>query len=158
MERDPAEDHADVRILPPLLFLGSIAIGVLIQLGIPLRFAETSALRVPVGLALVALGIAEGAWALVTMRKTKQDPDPRTPSPELIPDGPYRYTRNPMYAGMTLIQAGLGTALGNLWILLLLVPTLVILQRSVIEKEEAYLERRFGDSYRRYRESVRRWL
>ena len=92
------------------------------------------------------------------MRRTQQDPDPRTPSPELIPGGPYRYTRNPMYVGMTLIQAGIGIALGNLWILLLLVPTLWILRRSVIEKEEAYLERKFGDSYLRYRASVRRWL
>jgi protein-S-isoprenylcysteine O-methyltransferase Ste14 len=155
---EPGEDHADVRILPPLLFLGSIALGVLLQLALPLRFAQESGLRVAVGLAVVALGVAEGAWALVSMRRTRQDPDPRTPSPELIPDGPYRYTRNPMYAGMTLIQAGIGAALGNLWILLLLVPTLLILQRAVIEKEEAYLERRFGDSYRRYRASVRRWL
>ncbi len=158
MGTDPAEDHADVRILPPLLFLGSIALGVLLQLVIPLRFAESSGLRVAIGLVVIALGFAEGAWAFVTMRNTQQDPDPRTPSPELIPDGPYRYTRNPMYAGMTLIQAGVGTALGNLWILLLLVPTLLILQRSVIEKEEAYLERRFGESYLRYRKSVRRWL
>ena len=158
METTPHEDHADVRILPPLLFLGSIALGVLLQLAIPLRFLEASGLRVPLGLALVALGFAEGAWALVTMRRTHQDPDPRKPSPELIPGGPYRYSRNPMYGGMTLIQAGVGTALGNLWVLLLLVPTLFILQRGVIEKEEAYLERRFGDSYRRYRESVRRWL
>ena len=158
METAPAEDHADVRILPPLLFLGSIALGVLLQLALPLRFAESSGLRMPVGLAAVALGFAEGAWALVTMRRTKQDPDPRKPSPELIPGGPYRYTRNPMYAGMTLIQAGVGVALGNLWILLLLVPTLFILQRGVIEKEEAYLERKFGDSYARYRATVRRWL
>jgi protein-S-isoprenylcysteine O-methyltransferase Ste14 len=158
MGTEPAEDHADVRILPPLLFLGSIALGVLLQLVFPLRFAEHSGLRVPVGLAVVALGFAGGAWAFVTMRNTRQDPDPRTPSPELIPDGPYRYTRNPMYVGMTLIQAGVGTALGNLWILLLLIPTLFILQRSVIEKEEAYLERKFGASYLRYRESVRRWL
>jgi protein-S-isoprenylcysteine O-methyltransferase Ste14 len=113
---------------------------------------------VAAGLAVIALGFGEVAWAFVTMRRTRQDPDPRTPSPELIPDGPYRYTRNPMYAGMTLIQAGIGVALGNLWILLLLVPTLAILQRAVIEKEEAYLQRKFGDSYLRYKSSVRRWL
>jgi protein-S-isoprenylcysteine O-methyltransferase Ste14 len=158
MQTAPAQDHAEVRILPPLLFLGSIALGVLLQLGIPLRFAEASGLRVLVGLALVALGFAEAAWAFAVMRRTHQDPDPRKPSPELIPNGPYRHSRNPMYAGMTLIQAGIGVALGNLWILLLLVPTLMILQRAVIEKEEAYLQRKFGDAYLRYRNSVRRWL
>ena len=155
---EPAEDHADVRILPPVLFLGSIAVGVLIQFAIPLGFAQGSGLRVGIGLLAVALGFAEIAWAFTVMRRTHQDPDPRKPSPELIPSGPYRYSRNPMYVGMTLIQTGIGVALGNLWILLLLVPTLFILQRGVIEKEEAYLQRRFGDSYLRYRNSVRRWL
>jgi protein-S-isoprenylcysteine O-methyltransferase Ste14 len=158
MQAPTAEDHADVRILPPLLFLGSIALGILLGLALPLRFAAESGLRVPAGLALVVLGLAEISWAFVTMRRTHQDPDPRTSSPELIPNGPYRYSRNPMYGGMTLIQTGVGVALGNPWILLLLVPTLVILQRGVIEKEEAYLARKFGDSYARYRASVRRWL
>jgi protein-S-isoprenylcysteine O-methyltransferase Ste14 len=155
---EPAEDHADVHVLPPVLFLGSIALGVLLQLALPLRFAEGSGLRVAVGIAVVALGFAEIAWAFVVMRRTGQDPDPRKPSPELIPQGPYRYSRNPMYGGMTLIQTGVGVALGNLWVLLLLVPTLMILRRTVIEKEEAYLERRFGDAYRDYKSRVRRWL
>ena len=136
---EPAEDHADVRILPPVLFLGSIALGVLIQFAIPLGFAEI-------------------AWAFTVMRRTHQDPDPRKPSPELIPSGPYRYSRNPMYVGMTLIQAGIGVALANVWILLLLAPTLWILKRDVIDKEEAYLQRRFGDAYLAYQNQVRRWL
>ena len=158
METLPSEDHADVHILPPLLFLGSIALGVLLQLAVGLRFATQSGLRVPLGLALVALGVISGAWAIRWIRRTKQDPDPRKPTPELIAGGPFRFSRNPIYVGMTLIQTGVGVALGNLWILLLLVPTLVILVRGVIEKEEAYLERKFGDSYTRYRASVRRWL
>jgi protein-S-isoprenylcysteine O-methyltransferase Ste14 len=158
METPMTEDHADVRILPPLLFLGSIVLGVLLQLTIVVRLEVESGLRVPIGLALVALGVAPMAWAIRWMSRTKQDPDPRKPTPELIAGGPYRFSRNPIYVGMALIQAGIGVALGNLWILLLLVPTLVVLRRSVIEKEEAYLERKFGDSYVRYRASVRRWL
>ena len=158
MQTPPAEDHADVHILPPLLFLGGIALGVLLQLAVGLRFAAESALRVPLGLALVALGVAAMAWAIVWMSRTKQDPDPRKPTPELIAGGPFRWSRNPIYVGMALIQTGVGLALGNLWILLLLAPTLWILRRGVIEKEEAYLTRKFGDAYTRYRASVRRWL
>jgi protein-S-isoprenylcysteine O-methyltransferase Ste14 len=154
----PAEDHADVRVLPPLLFLGSILLGVAIGFFVPLRFAEGSGLRVVIGIALALAAFAFGAWAFVTMRRTHQDPDPRKPSPELIPGGPYRFTRNPMYVGMVLIQIGVGIALGNAWVLLLLVPTVWILVREVIEKEEAYLGRRFGESYAAYRRSVRRWL
>jgi protein-S-isoprenylcysteine O-methyltransferase Ste14 len=152
------EDHADVRILPPLLFLGSIALGVLVQLALPFRFAVESGLRVPVGLAAVAVGVAAIAWPMLWMRRTRQDPDPRKPSPELILGGPFRWSRNPIYLGMTLIQLGIGIALGNGWVVLLLAPTLALLQREVIAKEEAYLSRRFGDAYAAYRSSVRRWL
>jgi len=158
MEMPLPEDHADVHILPPLLFLGSIALGVLLQFAVALRLAPGSGLRVALGLALVALGVAPIVWAIRWMSRTQQDPDPRKPTPELIAGGPFRFSRNPIYVGMTLIQTGVGVALGNLWVLLLIAPTLFILQRGVIEKEEAYLERKFGDSYARYRALVRRWL
>jgi protein-S-isoprenylcysteine O-methyltransferase Ste14 len=98
------------------------------------------------------------AWTLVWMRRTRQDPDPRKPTPELIVGGPFRRSRNPIYVGMASIQAGIGLALGNGWILLLLPPTLAVLQRAVVAPEEAYLDRKFGDTYRAYRASVRRWL
>ena len=140
------------------MFLGSILLGALLQLAVVWRFATQSGWRVPFGLALVALGVAAIAWVLSGMRRTHQDPDPRKPTPELIVGGPFRFSRNPIYVGMALVQSGVGLALGNPWILLLLAPTLWILQRGVIEKEEAYLTRKFGDAYSRYRASVRRWL
>ena len=124
----------------------------------PLGFATGGRLRVVVGIDLVIAGLALIAWAFVFHRRTEQDPDPREPSPELIGGGPYRWTRNPMYVGMALIQAGAGLALGNAWILILLAPTLWINQRYVIEREEAYLSRRFGAPYDAYRAAVRRWL
>jgi protein-S-isoprenylcysteine O-methyltransferase Ste14 len=136
METSPPEDHADVRMLPPLLFLGSVALGVLLQLAVPVRLAADSGARVPLGLALVVLGVAPMAWAIGWMRRTHQDPDPRKPTPELIVGGPFRFSRNPIYVGLALIQTGIGVALANPWILLLLVPTLVVLRRSVIQKEK----------------------
>jgi len=158
MEASSGDDHADVRILPPLLFLGSIVLGVMLQLAITVELTKPIGWRLPLGLALVALGVAAVAWAIAAMRRTHQDPDPRKPTPELLVSGPFRYSRNPIYTGMALIQAGIGIALPNPWILLLLPFTLWILRRDVIEKEEAYLERKFGDAYRAYKGSVRRWL
>ena len=158
MEAPESPDHAEVRILPPLLFLGSILLGALLQLVIAVRLTTKPGWLVPVGLALVALGVAAMAWVIAEMRRTHQDPDPRKPTPELIVGGPFRFARNPIYTGMALVQAGIGLALANVWILLLLPPTLWILRREVIEKEEAYLERKFGDAYRAYKSSVRRWL
>ena len=158
METSPIEDHADVHILPPLLFLGSILLGVLLQFVVAVEFTTHFKWRLPLGLALVTLGAAAMAWVIAEMRRTHQDPDPRKPTPELLVGGPFRWSRNPIYVGMALIQAGVGIALANVWIVLLLAPTLWILRREVIEKEEAYLERKFGDAYRTYKSSVRRWL
>lgn len=154
---DP-EDGADVRVLPPVLFLGSIALGVVLGWLAPLSLAAGGRLRVLLGLALIALGIGAGVWTIAWMRRTKQDPDPRKPTPELIFAGPFRLSRNPIYVGMALVQAGAGLALGNVWVLLLLPPTLFVLVRYVIEREEAYLAHKFGEPYESYRRAVRRWL
>ena len=150
-------DHADVRVLPPLLFVGSLALGLVLQWLLPLHFGGGGA-RVALGLVVVASGFAAGGWTFAWMRRTHQNPDPRQPTPELILGGPFRWSRNPMYVGMALIEAGIGVALGNAWLLLLLAPTLLILRRSAIEPEEEYLGRKFGEAYARYRGEVRRWL
>jgi protein-S-isoprenylcysteine O-methyltransferase Ste14 len=154
---DP-KDGADVRVLPPVLFLASIGLGVALGWLAPLPLAAGGRLRVLLGVALIALGIAAGVWTITWMRHTRQDPDPRKPTPELIFAGPFRFSRNPIYVGMALLQAGAGLAIGNLWVLLLLPPTLFVLVRYVIEREEAYLARKFGEPYESYRQSVRRWL
>jgi len=149
-------DHADVRILPPVLLLGSVLLGLGLHWLLPLRFG--GGLRLAFGLVLIGAGVAAGGWTLTWLRRTHQDPDPRKPSPELILGGPFRWSRNPIYLGMVLLQAGIGVAAGNGWLLLLLAPLVLILQHSVIEREEEYLARKFGDAYAAYRASVRRWL
>jgi protein-S-isoprenylcysteine O-methyltransferase Ste14 len=145
-------------VLPPVLLLASIALGVALGRLAPLPLAAGGRLRVLLGLALIAVGVAAGVWTVVWMRRTRQDPDPRKPTPELILAGPFRFSRNPIYVGMALLQTGLALALGNLWLLLLLAPLLWVLTRYVIEREEAYLARKFGEAYEGYRRSVRRWL
>ena len=80
------------------------------------------------------------------------------PTTALATDGIYRLSRNPIYLGLTLIYAGIAIAAGSFWPLLLLVPLLVIMRYGVIGREEAYLERLFGDAYRDYQRRVRRWI
>ena len=77
---------------------------------------------------------------------------------DLVTEGPYRFTRNPIYLGMVLSLTGLAIAFGNLWLLTMLVPFVLVIRYGVIAREEAYLERKFGDAYRAYRARVRRWL
>ena len=71
---------------------------------------------------------------------------------------PLPFTRNPIYLGMVLGLIGLAIAFNSLWLLMTLVPFALVIRYGVITREEAYLERKFGDVYRRYRARVRRWL
>lgn len=78
--------------------------------------------------------------------------DPREPTTAIVTGGPYRFTRNPLYLSMTLIYSGI-TALFDA-----LPGVLRIMRRGVIEREERYLEGKFGDEYLNYKAQVRRWI
>jgi protein-S-isoprenylcysteine O-methyltransferase Ste14 len=153
-----ARDGAKVCVLPPLLYLGSIALGVMLNWFWTLGFAGGSVLRIVLGVALVCTGVAASWSAFSVFKRMGQDPNPRTSTPEVTREGPYRFTRNPMYIGLSLIQSGVGVALGNVWILILLVPTIIVMHYGVILREEEYLERKFGEEYLRFKSSVRRWV
>ena len=152
-------DGAAVRIPPPMVYLGLVIAGVVLNAFVwPLALDLGLALRAG---ATVVLGLA-GAALLVTafglFSRTGQDPKPWESTPEIITSGIYGYTRNPMYVGMGLLQAALGVGLANLWIVVLVPAVLSIVYLTAIRHEEAYLESKFGQSYTDYKASVRRWL
>lgn len=80
------------------------------------------------------------------------------PSSAIVTGGIYRFTRNPMYVGMTFIALGLGTLMASVGALIMILPAVLAIDRFVIAKEEAYLQRRFGSDYEAYCRTVRRWL
>lgn len=144
-----------VRFPPPLLFIGLVAIGALID-----RLAPWPALQVPwpVGAVLTAIGAAVIVAAMQRFRATGENAVPWTGSDAMIANGIYRYTRNPMYLGMAVMQAGLALLLGSITALVLVPVSIAIIQTQVIAREEAYLTGRFGASYQDYCRRVRRWL
>ncbi len=109
------------------------------------------------GALLVAAGLFVSYAGVREMRRVGTTPSPRDETPELIVEGPFRYTRNPLYLGLNLVYAGLSLATGVLWALPLLVPLVFYMDR-VIRHEERYLGERFGDEFREYRSRVRRWI
>jgi protein-S-isoprenylcysteine O-methyltransferase Ste14 len=151
-------DHADVVIHPPLLYGSSFVLGVVAKAVFGGTLLPGSRLRVGVGVLFVLAGVAGDLLFLRSFRRIGQSPNPRTPTPRLISDGLYRYTRNPAYVGITVTQIGLALLLGNPWLLLVLVLVLPVMHYGVVLREEAYLERKFGDEYFAYKRRVRRWL
>jgi len=153
-----ARDGAKVWIQPPALFLIAVLLGVGLDWAWELGFARDSSLRVAPGVAVICGGVAILISAFAVFRRIGQHPDPRKPTPSISRDGPYRFTRNPMYVGGSLSVLGIGIAFGNAWILLLLVPMVLIIHYGAILPEERYLEQKFGEEYTRFKASVRRWI
>lgn len=153
-------DHADVTVKPPLLFGGALALGYVLSLYWPLGpgLASPNALALTVGIGFIMLGFALAIFSVGAFRRAGTNVVPGQPATALVTTGPYRVTRNPIYIGFVLVYFGLSIVLTSMWVLLLLVPVLVILQRGVVKREEAYLERKFGDAYRAYKTRVPRWL
>jgi protein-S-isoprenylcysteine O-methyltransferase Ste14 len=142
---------ANVRIPPPLFFVAGIAAGWALQHywdALPLVGSAPIALisATVTGFAGLALIVA----ALGLFKKTGQEPEPWKPSPELIGRGPYRFTRNPMYVGMFLLQCAVGFGVNNAWIVLLAPLALLGVHFAAVLPEERYLTDKFGASYLQY--------
>ena len=152
------KDHPHTFNFPPLYYLLAIALGVGINKVVPLTFAVGSDGRMAIGIFIALIGLAITAAGILQFKFTRNNPMPNTPAKSIVKQGPYRFTRNPMYLGWVLMQSGIGVAAGNAWIILLVLPVMIVIQQTVILKEEAYLERAFGKQYARYKTDVRRWL
>jgi len=157
-QAESAERGANVRFAPPLVYVAFILLGGALQYAasIPVPSPRYLSLAAGVAFLVVALWLIFNAWSL--FKRSGQDPAPWKPSPELVLSGPYCFTRNPMYLGLTCIQIGLGLLLNNLWISFLAALSLLVVHFIAVVPEERYLTEKFGESYRGYVIKVRRYL
>ena len=151
-----------IRVPPPAIFLVAFLLGLWAE-GTLYRIRVLDAVEVPrplliAGLSLVLAGIVAAVWGVITFRRHQTAVLPFYPARTLVRSGPYRYTRNPMYLGMTLAHIGGALALNAMWPLILLPMALVFLFQTVIRQEEAHLAQTFPQEYAEYRTRVRRWL
>ena len=149
---------ARVRVPPPSIFVAAILAGTGLQYVFALRIQAPLEWRLGLGGLLIGGALLMGFNAIGWFRKTGQDPKPWMPSPELILQGPYQYSRNPIYLGMMVVTAGIGLAMGNGWVMLLALAALLLVHTLAVLPEEAYLAAKFGAPYLAYKEKVRRYL
>jgi protein-S-isoprenylcysteine O-methyltransferase Ste14 len=150
-------DHVDVKIHPPVLILIFIAIAYVAKWAIPIPFEVPGILRW-IGFGMVVVGFLLGVAALLAFRKARTTSNVRGKVSAVVTDGVYRFTRNPIYLGFLLMLLGLPLNSGSYWGVLLAPVFIMSMNRLVIEKEEAYLEKKFRDVYAGYKSRVRRWL
>ena len=149
---------AQVLVRPPLAWALAVITGFVFGWLEPLEFVPEDWPAGLLGAVVFVLALALGVWALDTMTRAGTNVPTNRPTTTIVEGGPYRFTRNPIYMGMFGGLIGLGIAFDNLWLPLMLVPFALVIRYGVVAREEAYLERKFGDAYRRYRQRVRRWL
>ena len=156
-ERRDGADNPGVIAPPPLIYAVALAVGLLVNRSYPVPFLPR-ALKRALGLLLVGCGLMTGGSAIYTIRSAGSNENPYRPATTVVAGGPYRYTRNPMYVGFTLIYAGISALANALPPILLLPAVFAVMRRGVIEREERYLERKFGDEYLYYKGRGRRWI
>lgn len=154
----PADrDHPDVPILPPYLYGGALVIALILEVftgGDFFRFAA----QISVGLLTLSFGAGLLAWCLTLFANEGTNIEPYKPATTLVTAGPYGFSRNPIYVALCAIYLGLSVLFDITWGFVLFPALVLAVQYLVIVREETYLEEKFGQQYRDYCKSVRRWL
>jgi protein-S-isoprenylcysteine O-methyltransferase Ste14 len=150
-------DHAQVKFPPPLLFLLLIGLGAGLDAIWPLGMGIPESVET-LGIAVTLFGVTVVILINGTFKRSSTAIEPWKPTTALITHGFYRYSRNPVYVGFCLFNMGIGLATNSLWIFLSFIPGAVLVYYIAIAREEAYLERAFGQEYLDYKSKVRRWL
>lgn len=153
----PQDSQPPRRVLPPVYFLLSLLLMVVLHAVLPIAHIVSGPIRY-LGILLVLIGVSTALWARRLFARAGTTIKPFQESTDLVLEGPFRISRNPMYLSMILVLIGTALLLGSLspWFV---VPILaLILDRRFIRAEERMLEHTFGESYRSYQSHVRRWL
>ena len=150
----------NVIVFPPVIIVVTVAVAVglqwLVPLGLLVRIDPTC--RSVVGGLALLFGLLPTIAGAITLMRHGTNVLPSRPATALITGGIYRWTRNPMYTGGAPLMVGIAMIFALDWLLLLMIPSWLVLHFGVVKREEEYLERKFGDDYRRYRERVPRYF
>lgn len=142
---------------PPFIYLGAIALGLLLHFAWPVRLVSRT-VSLPIGGAVLLVAIALFLYAIRTFRTAGTPVPGNRPTTTIVRTGPYRWSRNPIYLSFSLLQLGVACWVNSLWLLVTLIPAVALMALVVIPREEHYLETYFPSDYLSYKASVRRWL
>ncbi len=154
---ESAKDAPGVVAKPPLIYVAGLLLGLALDYVFPIAVLPNTVQYVA-GFAMIGVSALLAASVLRRFKRAGTNIDVHKPTTAIVTEGPFRYSRNPAYVALSLLYAGIGIAADSLWVLGLLIPVLIIMRYGVIQREERYLERKFGEDYLRYKRAVRRWL
>ena len=154
----PTTNTLKAPVPPPALFFVILLVGVVIDHFRPLAFLpEVLSIQLLSALPFFGLAVTIGVWAFSTFRRCCTSPEFGAAVTALIQEGPYRFSRNPLYVALLLVLAGFACALNNAWLAIGVPALSAALDRLVVTREERFLTVLFGPDYVSYRTRVRRW-
>jgi len=156
-EKKDHADHASVKIHPPVLLVIHILFAWLLGRFVVLPIELSAAFR-NIGLGLAGVGFLLVLLSFYEFVKARTTLNPHGTVKNIVSGGIYRFTRNPIYLGFVLMLIGFPLTFGNYWGIVLAPVLIIVMNKLVIEHEEAYLEKKFRDVYTGYKSRVRRWL
>lgn len=154
----PLPEAANLGIArPPLVYLVSIALGVILHFAWPVPLLARSP-SPGLGAGLVVLAVGLFLFAVRSFQAAGTSVPGNRPTTAIVRTGPYRFSRNPIYLAFSLLQLGIALWVNSVWLVLTLLAAVAVIALVVIPREERYLEVRFPSEYSAYKASVRRWL
>jgi protein-S-isoprenylcysteine O-methyltransferase Ste14 len=146
-----------IRIPPPLYYAAGLAAGMATNGVVALPLGGRPATTVA-GALVTALGLGLTQAGIASVIRHRTAIVPHHPVATLLTSGAYRFSRNPMYAGLAIGYLGLALLFGSWWPLAFWPLVILAVHHLVIRPEEEYLTQRFGHTYTAYHSRVRRWL
>jgi len=146
--------------------IGEVVFGIPFLLGIGVQFVFPLSLPQGIlklislfaGIALIIIGAGILVLARRELTRFHQPTDPGHPTNKIVTTGVFSVSRNPLYLSAAVLLFGIGLALNNLWILITLLLSIIICHYVLIIPEEKYLAAKFGEEYKEYTNTVRRWF
>jgi protein-S-isoprenylcysteine O-methyltransferase Ste14 len=154
------KDNPGVIAFPPLIWAATLVLSLLVHFfigGVPMSILPR-AISLGIGIVLFMIAPLLAIPAMWQMKVAGTNVHPSEPTTRIVSGGPYRFTRNPMYLALTLLQIGVAFLLNDAITFLLAAALALILHFGVILREERYLEAKFGEEYLALKRSVRRWI
>ena len=153
-----SSDAPDIMVLPPVLVGGMLLIGVVIHYALwTVTLLPTVFARVLGAVVFISAGVL-AHFAHLAMKRAGTNVLPTQPTLALATDGPYRFSRNPLYIAAIGVYLGVTLWVNGLAPLLLMLPMMWLLHWGIVLREERYLKSKFGDAYQSYQLTVRRWV
>lgn len=145
---------------PPVVYLAAIVLALSLDVVYPLPWLPSPLADIlfAAGGLLALAAILMDIGAIRAFRRNRTTMSPGGEADHLVTDGPFSFTRNPLYLANSLIMIGAGLLSGIAWLLILALAAGFFTQKIAIEPEEKQLEARFGKKYREYARRVRRWI